>query len=203
MKKSILLSLLIVLSSLAYSQKYLEKITEESCSCLENIDDTLPSEELELQMGMCIIENSMPYSKQLKKDYGINMKDIDTFGEELGTLIGMKMATTCPKTLLRVSNLTNKDDEDEGEDIYDVQIVSGVITKVENEQFVVFSLKDETNKVTKYYWLTGVETDFELSSTYMNLVNSEVNISYETMELFDPKIEVYRQFKVITEITLP
>ena len=138
---------------------------------------------------MCIIEASMPYGKQLERDYDIDMQDIDVYGEKLGTLIGVKLASVCPKTLLKISKLNSNYEEDEANDeLYDVQIVSGTITKIETQQFVVFSIKDETNKVSKYYWLTGIDTNFEIESTYMNLMNSEVNIAYETFELFDPKI---------------
>jgi len=34
----------------------------------------------------------------------------------------------------------------------------------------------------------------------MELLNKDVIITYESIELFDPRIQVYRQFKIISEI---
>jgi len=200
MKKSILLVLLFSISLFGFSQKYLVKIAEESCVCLENISDTTNPEQINMEMGMCIIEAAIPYKKQLLKDHDIDMDQIDVYGEKLGRLIGIKLASVCPNTLLRVTKLSNAGNAEEPEEIDDIQIVNGRVTKIEDEQFVIFSVKDETNRVSKYYWLSGIESDFDITSDYMELLNKDVIITYESIELFDPRIQVYRQFKIISEI---
>jgi len=149
---------------------------------------------------MCIIEAAIPYKKQLLKDHDIDMDQIDVYGEKLGMLIGVKLASVCPNTLLRVTKLSNAGNAEEPEEIDDIQIVNGRVTKIEDEQFVIFSVKDETNRVSKYYWLSGIESDFDITSDYMELLNKDVIITYESIELFDPRIQVYRQFKIISEI---
>lgn len=202
MKKSILLGLLLSISLLGFSQKYLVKIAEESCVCLENISDTINPEQINMEMGMCIIEAAVPYKKQLLKDHDIDMDQIDVYGEKLGMLIGVKLASVCPNTLLRVTKLANVGNIEEPEEIDDIQIVNGTVTKIEDDMFVIFSIKDETNRVSKYYWLTGIDSDVDITSNYMDLLNKDISIAYETKELFDPRIQVYRQFKIITEIKL-
>lgn len=202
MKKSILLGLLFSISLFGFSQKYLVKIAEESCVCLENISDTINPEQINMEMGMCIIEAAIPYKKQLLKEHDIDMDQIDVYGEKLGMLIGVKLASVCPNTLLRVTKLSKAGIEEEPEEIDDIQIVNGTVTKIEDEHFVIFSLKDETNRVSKYYWLSGIESDIDITSNYLELLNKDIIIAYETIELFDPRIQVYRQFKVITEIKL-
>jgi hypothetical protein len=187
---------------MGFSQKYLTKIAEESCSCLENISDTSNPTQINMEMGLCIIDASMPYKKQLLKDYGIDMDLIDQYGEKLGRLVGVKLASVCPNTLVKVTRLTQNKEETQEEVYSNVQIVNGRITKIEQDQFVVFSLKDEMNKISKYYWLYGIESDYDLVSKFMDLLNNEVSITFETLEFFDPKIEVYRQFKVIKELSV-
>jgi len=202
MKKSILLVLLFSISLFGFSQKYLVKIAEESCVCLENISDTINPEQINMEMGMCIIEAAIPYKKQLLKDHDIDMDQIDVYGEKLGMLIGVKLASVCPNTLLRVTKLGNTVSEEEPEEIDDIQIVNGTVTRIEDDQFVIFSIKDETNRLSKYYWLSGIESDIDITSNYLELLNKDIRIAYETIELFDPRIQVYRQFKVITEIKI-
>ncbi len=187
---------------MGHSQKYLTKIAEVSCSCLENISDSAQPAQINMEMGLCIIDAAMPYKKQLLKDHEIDLELIDQYGEKLGRLVGVKLASVCPATLVKVTRLTQKKEQLPKETYSDIQIVSGKITKIGQDQFVVFSLKDEMNKVSKYYWLEGIESDFDMVSGYADLLDKEVSITYETMEFFDPNIEVYRQFKVIKELSV-
>jgi hypothetical protein len=69
---------------------------------------------------------------------------------------------------------------------------SGVITKIENDHFVILSIKDEQGKISKYYWLTFIQSNTELSTKYKSLIGKKVNITYTSQDFFDPKLDEYR-----------
>jgi len=81
-----------------------------------------------------------------------------------------------------------------------VGTVTGVITKIEQDFPVVFSLKDNQGKAIKLYWVDPVESEQDLPNTYSNLIGKTVEVKYKNKDMFDPKIGEYRQFKVISKI---
>ncbi|PIB36020.1 hypothetical protein BFP72_11750 [Reichenbachiella sp. 5M10] len=184
----------------AYSQKYMDKLLVESCECVDKIDIDLELQQYNLQLGLCMLEAAQPYQKQLLKDYEIDIAHIDTNGqgEKLGRMIGVKMASVCPNTLLALSNKMNPQPSPEPS----IQVATATVSQIDHDPFVVFTLKDSYDKEVKYYWLSPVESDLELIQNYPALLDKKVSIRYETQELFDPKIEVYRDFNVIQEINL-
>ena len=199
MKITILITLLTAFSTLASSQDFMEKIAEKACECLTSIPDTLGPERYNLELGLCMIEAAAPYKKQLKKEYGIDLNKIDTQGEELGSVVGLKMASVCPDALMEM--VLKADVEIEEEDAA-VSYIDGHITKIEENKFIVFSLMDAKGKTTKFYWLTFIETNlnFELTSQYKSLMNETVRITYTPQEFFDYRIAEYRIYNVIHKI---
>lgn len=183
----------------------MDDIVNKACECLTNIPDTLDTQQYNMELGLCILEASSPYKKKLKKDFDIDLDKIDTEGESLGRLIGVRMTTVCPDALISISKRSaQKKLEKEPLEISDLgfEKAHGFITNIEDDYFVVFSVKDENGKITKFYWLTFIDSSIELTQNYDALVGKTANISYEEMEFFDPKISEYRTFNVIKELLL-
>ena len=197
MKQLLLIALCVLLCNNGFSQEYMDIIAKESCECFDRIQDTLEEEAYFFEIGICMIDAAMPYKKRLKKDYDINLDKIDIAAEELGRLIGLKMASVCPEALLKMTQRANKIEENDIE-----QSSRGIVTKVEDDFFVVISSQDESGRITKYYWLTFVESEQDLTNSYETLVGKSVDIVYEALEFFDPRILEYRQFLIIKKITL-
>lgn len=78
-------------TSSIFAQDYLTKINYESCEFLSAIEETEDRDQFNLELGLCIIEASMPYKKELKKDHNIDLENINEDGTRLGELIGIKM----------------------------------------------------------------------------------------------------------------
>lgn len=195
--KYVLVCFSFLLMTEAFSQQYMDKIVVQSCECLGKVSEALEPQQYNVELGLCMIEASMPYKKQLKKDYDINLDEIENEGEKLGRIIGLKMVAVCPTALVRMTkkNQGNTKAENDGS-------IEGIITNVESDFFVSFHLKDESGKVMKYHWLTLIETEQELTTSYQSLVGKTVRITFETEEFFDPKIEEYRQFFIIKKMDL-
>lgn len=203
MKQSLILACFLCLTLNGFTQDYLDKIAQSSCECLDKVADTLSSEAYNMKLGLCMLEASVPYKKQLKKDHNIDFSKIDTQGEELGALIGMRMATHCPEGLLKIAAMYNESqDDDAAENFEDITAnkASGVVIKVETDFFVTFSVKDDEGKISKYYWLGFPDSNQELQYSYKDLLAKNVNIVYTPQDFYDPKIEAYHQFNVITRI---
>ena len=195
---SIIITLLTV--NTLFSQTYVDEITKKACECAKEKIEIPSYEEMLMEFGACMIAAAEPYKKQLKKDYKIDMDrlgDSDA-GERLGSMIGIKMASHCPDMLVKISR-TGVTEEALAEE---VQSVYGVVVKVEDEPFVVITLKEESGKVSKYYWLTFVNIKYGLFDDYKSLVNKRLLIEYQQVEFFDPKIQEYRNFSIIDSLEL-
>jgi hypothetical protein len=199
MKYFLLISFLFAFSALGISQEYLDIIVEKACTCTEKLPEISDSQQYTMQFGVCVIEASIPYKKQILKDYKINLDNIDKEGEELGRLIGLKMAAKCPQVILKVAEKGNMVNNQQGAT---EQSAQGMIIKIENESFVILSLKDDLGKITKFYWLTFINAAFDMAGTYTLLVDKEVSIVYEVQEFFDPKIAEYRTFNIIKSLVV-
>ncbi len=197
--KRFLLIALVLFSMNCFSQEYMDAIVAKTCDCISLIPDTINLQQFNISAGTCMIEAAMPYKKEIKKDLKINLDKLGTDdGEQLGRIIGIKMAGTCPKVLLKWTNRSDKEEAAPAED----RTMTGVVTKIERDFFVVFSIKDETGKVSKFYWLGFIESEDEMISKYTSLEGELVNISYKTEEFFDPKINEYRQFSIVTKLEI-
>ena len=198
MKRILVVAFLFFSDNTIFAQDFMDKIVKKTCECLDNISDTLPEDRFNMELGLCMLDAANPYKKQIKKEYGIDLENIDTEGERLGRIIGLKMAGACPNSLVKI---TNRVKVDEPPPVDELSVV-GTVTKIEDDLFVVISLKDELGKITKYYWLGFIETANDLTGSYSSLQGKSIRITYINQEYFEPKLKEYRQFPVIKKITI-
>jgi len=198
MKYMFALSIIFFSGIYAFSQDFMDTIVKGTCECLDEVSDTLSVTSFNMELGLCMINAAMPFQKEILDEYGINLENIDTEAENFGRIIGLKMVAVCPNSLKRV---TRKNTVDEEEDELEPSI-EGEIVKIDKEQFVVFSLKDERGRRYKFYWLSFIDSDMELTETYTDFIGKTATIIYSNFDFFDPKIEEYRQFKVIKTFTI-
>jgi len=196
MKLLLILSLFFISTNI-HAQDYLDKIAQQTCDCTTKLSDTLQTEQMYMELGVCMIRASEPYKKQLKKDHGINFDNIDKEAEKLGKLVGFRMATICPDALIKMTNRTN---EKKPIEAATTELFTGRITKIEKDYFVVFSVNDNAGKSLKFYWLTNAESNIELINKYDALFDKDVKVKYRITALFDPKVGDYRNFNVIEKI---
>ncbi len=188
---------LLFLSPGVFAQDYMDEIAKEACACLDQIPEQLDAEEYNMKLGFCMIEAALPFKKQLKKDHGVDMNKIDVEGEALGQLIALKMVGVCPEGLMKMADKVNEVDQQNDLNMLELKEYQGVISKVEDDQFVIFSVKNELGRNTKFYWLTFVESNIELSFKYKSLVDDLVKITYVSQEFYDARIGEYRIFNII------
>lgn len=201
MNKAIFLLFFLSSTGFVYSQKYMDKIIDDSCKCVSEISEDVKPENYTMELGLCMIKVSLPYKKQLKKDFDIDMDNIADSGEKLGGLIGSRMVGVCPNELILMTETTKeiKESDVNAEEEFNEK---GVVVKIENNYFVIFYLKGENGKTKKYYWMSTIKTKEDLIYDYLQLEGKEVEVDYIIQSFFDPKISDYRNFQVIKELKI-
>jgi hypothetical protein len=189
------------------AQDYMEDITNKTCECIELISDTADKEMISLQVGLCFLEASSPYKKQLKKDHNIDFSNIDTDAERLGEIIGIHMATTCPEGLLKMVELMEIDLEEVAADEYnpttnDFTTIVGSIYEIKKGRFIEFYVKSELGKTYKILWLDPITSNMDITLEYNNLLNQQVSVVFSEKEVFDPRIDEYRTIYIAQQIDL-
>ncbi|MCU7616994.1 hypothetical protein NZ698_07275 [Chryseobacterium sp. PBS4-4] len=200
--KNLVAAVLLLLSTLAFSQDYKSKFSKSVCECVNKLDATNKTKkEMSAQFGLCAFKNANPYKKELKRDFDIDLvADISNEKKmtDFGVQVGLLMLNDCPEVLIAM----NKDSE-ETETVSDESsylLLSGTVKKIEKENFVVFHIVGENNNLTKFYWVSNIESNLDLPKEYNSLLNKKVNISYYTTEIFDAKINDYRNLNVISSL---
>ncbi len=196
MKHIYIVLLSVFITGNCFAQDYMDEITQQACSCLDEVSDSVSSEKLTIKLGLCVIDAAAPYKKQLKKDHDLDLDKIDIEGKRLGSMIGLKMVSVCPDKLMMFAG----NDKEEEVEAFESKIVQGEILKVEDNLLVTFHLKDDFGKIIKFYWATFIESKYEMSLEYKDLVGKKVVITYESTEIFDSRIGEYRPFNIISRI---
>ncbi|HSY62386.1 MAG TPA: hypothetical protein VK796_10940 [Cytophaga sp.] len=197
-KKALIISSLFFFSTAAFSQDYVDKIVTQTCDCFSKVPDTLSTDVLQMKLGFCMIAASEPYKKEIKKDYNINLDNLDkATGERLGRLLGVKFAGECPEAILKMQGKKNSVVKQAT-----VLTFTGIVTKIEINGFVTFSIKDETGKTTTFYWLEFIECENDLPSIYNSLTGKLVSVSYKSNEYFEPRLNQYKQYFCITKLEI-
>lgn len=203
MKKFALSIFLLVIGAFSVSaQDYIETIAEKSCTCLTQIDTTASQSEINTQLGLCMIQASTPFEKELKKKAHIDISALDdNTGEQLGLLIAPKMLIKCPALMLRLINSTKKEKE-KNLSSSSTNTYKGVITDLQSNQFVSISVKNNKGPDQKFYWFAYFKGSELLKDGISGLKDKTVEVSYTENDYYNPAIKDYMKYKVITALSV-
>jgi hypothetical protein len=201
MMKNILILLGLILSTAAFSQDYKKKIAKSSCDCVKSIKtEGKTNTAITSELGVCMLKAAMPFSKEIKKDYNIDptadMMDSAKM-EQLGIKMGILMAEECQEEFLKMAQFS---DEEASVSESSELLINGTVSKIEKENFIIFHVIGENKMLNKLYWISSVDSNLDLPKEYQTLMNKKVNISYFTMEIFDPKINDYKTLNIISTL---
>lgn len=212
----ILLALLPVCSLQA--QDVINKMSIGTCQCLEKgkVADK-PSERLEIELGLCLLEQVNLYDKELKKE-GYDTKTSD-FYEKIGETVGAQMAITCPYFMDIVMKMLKDDDSDLRDKVMDKltgentsettktpKIISttGTVQTVEYGDFVKISIKDSEGKRKEFYWINSFEGDdkvIALTSPDL-LVGKTISVGYMEEDVYFYKMKSYLGINKIKSLVI-
>ena len=197
----IILSVLFLTFSLSFGQKLSkaqldDKLGESACECASEGD--LTRENVEMTLGLCILQAINKYEKDVEKHYGKGVVTNDAKMEELGYNIGAKMGLKCP-TIFKymLENDTDNDTEEMVEEEY--AMISGKVFEIQSDQFITFSVKETSGKKHDFILLSNFENAFLLTDKVLK-TNDNVEVSYYQLEFFDAKLGKFISYSVITDI---
>lgn len=201
----IISSFLLLTLNVKGQSTYLDDVAEKSCSCISEIPDSSEGSGLAEKLGLCMVNACVPYQKQFKKDYKLDVEDYTNIEvmRKLGGIIGVKCATKCPDLLASMRDKMKAANEIEPNKETTTQALSfeGIVISVNDNPFVYFTLKNEEGKTYNFYWLSFFASNINLSADYNKILFKKVKISYEEKEFYDPRIKEYKKFNVITELS--
>ena len=200
MKKLIIL-FFSIFSLFSYSQEDFKKIiAQNTCKCVKDVKkENLTKKQIEFQFGICMFKVANPYKAEIKKEFGIDISDFSKKENmyKLGTEIGILMAQECPDVFEQFIP-EDKNDTQTEEVVSSEELMNGEITKIEKENFVIFYLKGDNSILTKFYWISNVESNIELEKKYNELVGKKVNVTYYSADIFDHRINEYRKVNILS-----
>ena len=200
MKKLIIL-FFSIFSLFSYSQEDFKKIiAQNTCKCVKDVKkENLTKKQVEFQFGICMFKVANPYKAEIKKEFGIDISDFSKKENmyKLGTEIGILMAQECPDVFEQFIP-EDKNDTQTEEVVSSEELMNGEITKIEKDTFVIFYLKGDNGILTRFYWISNVDSNIELEKKYQDLVGKKVNITYYSADIFDHKINDYRKVNILS-----
>jgi len=112
-----LLMIMFVFSSFIQAQDVLDKVSDETCECIEKkVKGKMDSDQLTMVLGLCMLDASSGYKKEIKKKYKIDLTNENEF-TEFGEILGERLATRCDKFMEIVFEMMSDDESEIGNEI--------------------------------------------------------------------------------------
>lgn len=185
-----------VVAAPARADDYLDVAARSACECAERMPANLNAGEVKMHAGICMIRAVVPFKERLRADHGIDLDHPGKDGERLGAIVGARMTQHCPVAMVRLVRAATP-----GEAGQTVEMtIEGTITRVEKEPFVILTLQDGEGRSTKLWWLQSVPSGIDFVNTYESLAGRQLKLSYQPRDFFDPRVNDYRKFNVISRI---
>lgn len=188
---------LALLAQTARAQEVLDKIATQACSCMKDVKDEGDADAYQTKMGLCVIQVAMPYSKELKKKYDLNLDHLDeSTGQKLGMLVVTRMTAHCPDVIAKIAASAGSDDADDATTAANASSLDGEVTSVRSQGFTTITVRSGSGRPVELLWLEFFDGADQLTSG--TLEGRKGTFSYVEREFLDPATKAYRKYNVIT-----
>jgi len=204
--RTLLIWLILASNGYLFANDVIDKITLATCECVNSISDSADLEGYQMQLGLCILKEAQPYKAALKKSYKLDLDKIstgeDNGAETLGEMVGMRMATTCPKQVERMAEIMKLIENGEGNKATESSIskLYGKVVAVEKEQFITLLIEEQNGKRSRALWLEYFTNSNILQKNLDNLVGKEIELEFSGEEIYDHRVGEYVSYKVIKNL---
>ncbi len=187
---------MLVISLAANAQDAYQKTASETCDCINDLKKSGITKISDTQLGVCMIKAYTNHKSEFPKDKQFSLDDENGGFETLGAEIGLKMMDYCPEILMSFTD----DEESEGASAATVHSLTGKITEIKTEQFVSIMVKDDNGRthamiLLNYFASATMFTEGKVKK------GDKVTVTYNEVELYDPKMKEFRYYKVIAGLT--
>ncbi|GAB5418208.1 MAG: hypothetical protein Crog4KO_28390 [Crocinitomicaceae bacterium] len=197
--------LTLTVGGFAQTDKEIELIADETCSCLQSKSKELRNatpEDVQMQLGLCMISSAN------KVGVEFNMGDPSSL-EKLGERVGFQMAFTCPDFLEMVGQMIEDEPEimndimDDDDDYSFLRSSSnGMVLEVSSGDFVTLKISTDTGRKETYYWMEHFDGAHLLEQNGAAIKNKKVIVTYEEIECYSPKLDDYINIRVLRSLAI-
>ncbi|UOX32879.1 hypothetical protein LXD69_12630 [Flavobacterium sediminilitoris] len=196
--KKIIVLLLITQSIFAQKlskEELIKKISDQTCQCSQ--EKNINKDNLDITLGLCIIESINKFEKDVEKHFGKDILGNEEKMTEIAESVGMQLAFNCPSFLKLINEM---EEENIGsDDFQDDLSISGKIIATKSEQFLTFTLKEDSGKTNSFLILENFENLFLLKDAVVKPTDN-VKVLYYEANLYDAKSNKVVPFKVVLDI---
>lgn len=204
MKINLLIATLFVcITGFSQSEKQIREMSASTCECLETKKNDLrkaTASELQMEMGICMMGAAS------KTGYKFDLGDPEGL-EALGEKIGLQLAMDCPTFMEMIGSMVEEDPQgmmDLVEENWNhestIDETTGQLVSVTSGDFVTVKIESELGKMETFYWFGYFEGANLLYNEGAEIKDKKIEIEYETMECYSPKLEDYTRIKVLRGI---
>lgn len=168
-------------------------LSNQTCDCLNTKE--LTEANLELTLGVCIIQSIQKNKEEVEKYFGKNILSNEDNMTEIAESIGVQLALECPKFTSVIGDMTY-DDEEMDEDYLSY---SGKIIAVNSDQFMTFKLKQGSGKTVTFLVLEDFDNSYLLLDSVIKPTD-KVEVSYYEATLYDAKIKKFVPYNIVLDI---
>lgn len=183
-------------------QDVLDKISHEICPCVGDLNAQTPRDTLTIKLGVCMITGALPYQKELKKKYGVDLERFDgPTGERLGQLVATKLVVNCPGFAELAMRLAQEEDVPPAPTSPSVRTVQGTVQEVTPSQFLTVTVRTDHGPTYEFLLLDHVPNIEQVSQEPGKAKGFRAKWDYEEREFYDPYTRTYKTYRVLRSIT--
>ncbi len=199
MKRIFAFALVLSLALPLSAQDLMDKLADSACACISKKDvEKMGSEELQMQLGFCIMEAVGNNAEAFQKEYGgLDPTDTEAM-TKLGEQIGMKMAFRCPTVMMKVATVTTEVVSAPAPAV--TEELTGTVKAIEGDEIAQIVVVDEAGRTHKLLWLRYFKGDSRFISEPGKVAGSKVRVKFETIDAYSPKAREYFGRKEIREV---
>lgn len=192
----------------ANAQDVIDKVADETCTCLEERSPAgkMESSQLEMVLGLCMLEAGGKYEDELEKEYGLKLNSVESM-EKLGEVVGERMADSCDKFMEIIFAMMGEEDSELMQELMqeldeepgDEGIIGKVIS-VTGEELLVIKIKSAGK--TQTFHVIGDFSGENVVDKGDDLIGETVSIVFDENEIYSPKMKAFVSVKEIKKIEI-
>ena len=189
----------------------LNQMSDEICTEMKT--KKIDKSNFELTLGLVMMKSINNNKENVEKYYGKKMYGENGVLEKIGEDLGSIMISRCPEMFEKLNDIGALDkyvDDIESEEKVAVDtagvdveeeplFVIGSYNGTSAEGFCTIQITENNGKINKLILLDKFDNSFLITDKVLKL-NDKVKISYYEAELFDPKLNLFVNKKIIAEI---
>ena len=177
----------------------IDKVSEETCTCMSGKDlSEISVEAFEQEIGLCLMNIAAKYSAELEAA-GYDISDQNSVSK-LGEQVGQQIAFNCPDVFQKMMELYGQEESTQTQ-VRQLARYRGTFVNMQaTGPFAVLTLQDVDGSQATFLWLEyfpGSEMFLQGTDSLKDLM---LTVTYETRELFQPETGAYQAFQVINRV---